>query len=111
MTPREALQSPVFLAYFWIVAGLLGGAGLALASVSWLFKREVRSIWVTYRSWLIMAPLMIACVFAGREVTILGLSLLSIFGFKEFARRLGSIAIGGWWELFMRGSSPCVPCR
>src|SRR5712664_4236274 len=95
MTPREALQSPIFVTYVWIVAGLIGGAGVVLAFFTWVLKKEMRSVWLTYRSWLIMAPLILGSVFAGRVVTIIVLSLLAVFGFKEFARATGLYR--DWW--------------
>ena len=58
-------------------------------------KKEFGAMWETYRSWLIMAPLGLAVVFAGRVPVIVGVTLLAIFGFKEFARLPDFIAIGG----------------
>ena len=64
------MQSDVFRNYALIVGGVLGLAGLALALMKWGFKKEVHSIWLTYRSWLVMAPLIVGCVFGGRVVVI-----------------------------------------
>ena len=95
MTPREALQSPIFVRYVWIVVGLVGGAGVVLAIFKWVQKKEMRSVWLTYRSWLIMVPLILGSVFLGRVVTILVLYLLAVIGFKEFARATGLYR--DWW--------------
>jgi len=95
MNPQEALQNPIFMMYLRIVAGLIVGAGAALAFFTWVLKKEMRSVWLTYRSWLIMAPLILGSVFLGRVVTIIVLSLLSILGFKEFARATGLYR--DWW--------------
>src|SRR5437899_9885262 len=89
MCPREALHSEVFLTYFWMLLGLLVLAGLALAFFKWVLKRDVDSVWITYRSWLVMAPLIAVFLFAGRVPTIVALSLVAAFGFKEFARATG----------------------
>jgi phosphatidate cytidylyltransferase len=95
MSPSEALQNPIFVTYVWIVAGLIGSAGVVLAFFTWVLKKEMRSVWLTYRSWLIMAPLILGSVFLGRVVTILVLSLLAVLGFKEFARATGLYR--DWW--------------
>lgn len=95
MNPHEGLQSPIFLTYLWIVAGLICGAGVVLGFFTWVLKKDIRPVWRTYRSWLIMAPLMLGSVFAGRVVTIVVLSVLAVFGFKEFARATGLYR--DWW--------------
>src|SRR5205814_9241167 len=59
------------------------------------FKRESSSVCRTYCSWLIMPPLALLVVVAGRIPTILGVTLLAIFGFKEFARASGLHR--DWW--------------
>jgi phosphatidate cytidylyltransferase len=95
MTPREALHSEIFLTYFWIVAGLLAIAGVILTALTFILKRDLGTVWLTYRGWLLMVPLIVGCVFLGRAVTIIGLSLLAGFGFKEFARATGLYQ--DWW--------------
>jgi phosphatidate cytidylyltransferase len=95
MSPQEALQSPIFIKYVWIVLGLVGGAGVVLAFFTWVLKKEMRSVWLTYRSWLIMAPIILGSVLFGRVVTIIVLSVLALLGFKEFARATGLYR--DWW--------------
>src|SRR5205823_8142022 len=92
MSPQTALHDPVFRAYLWIVPFSLIAGGALLALLKWGLKKEISSMWRTYCSWLIMAPLALVVVFAGRIPTILGVTLLAIFGFKEFAR--ASFAVG-----------------
>lgn len=94
MTIDAALESDIFLNYVIIVATLLAVAGIALAVLSALGK-NVSSIWNTYRGWLIMAPIAIGAVFLGREAFILGVALLAIAGFKEYARATGLYE--DWW--------------
>lgn len=95
MTPHAALQSEVFRSYFWIVLGVLVVAGVALSFLTWALKKDVRSVWRTYCAWLVMAPLVLGSVFAGRTVTILLFTLLALVGFKEFARATGLYR--DWW--------------
>ena len=95
MTPQLALQSEIFRTYALIVFGVLAVAGLALALLRWGFKKEVHTLWLTYRSWLVMAPLILGCVFGGRVVVIVFICLLASLGFKEFARATGLYS--DWW--------------
>jgi len=95
MSPQAALQSEVFHAYFFIVLGLLVIAGLVLAVLKWGLKKPVDSIWTTYKSWLVMVPILFGCVFAGRIPVIVFFCLLAGFGFKEFARATGLYR--DWW--------------
>ena len=86
MSPLSALHDPVFRAYLLIVPVSLGIGGAILGFLRWGLKKELGSIWKTYRSWLVMASIALLVVFAGRVPVIIGVTLLSIFGFKEFAR-------------------------
>jgi len=95
MNPKEALQSPVFLTYVWIILGLLAGAGSVLGIMSRFSKKDLHSVWMTYRSWLVMAPLLLGSIFLGRIVTIAALTLIGLVGFKEFARATGLYR--DWW--------------
>ncbi|MGD1083455.1 MAG: phosphatidate cytidylyltransferase [Verrucomicrobiota bacterium] len=95
MSPQAALQSEIFRAYVWIMAGVLALAGVVLAALRWGFKRNVQSVWATYRSWLVMAPLVLGSVFAGRVPVILFFCVLAALGFKEFARATGLYR--DWW--------------
>ena len=74
---------------------MLAAAGLALALLKWGFRKDVTSLWLTYRSWLVMAPLILGCVFAGRVAVIVFTCLLAGWGLKEFARATG--LYGDWW--------------
>jgi phosphatidate cytidylyltransferase len=95
MTPQLALQSEIFRTYAIIVLGVLVVAGLGLSLFKWGFRKNVTSIWLTYRSWLVMAPLILGCVFAGRVAVIVFICLLAGWGLKEFARATG--LYGDWW--------------
>jgi len=89
ISPRTALHDPVFRAYLIIVSVSLALGGAILGFLRWGLKKELGSIWKTYRSWLVMASIGLLVVFAGRVPVIVGVILLSTFGFKEFARASG----------------------
>jgi phosphatidate cytidylyltransferase len=95
MSPGIALHNEVFRFYFWLTLGLLAVAGFVLSVMRWGLKKEITSIWRTYCSWLVMAPLLLGCVFAGRIATIVGVTLVAALGFKEFARATGLYR--DWW--------------
>jgi phosphatidate cytidylyltransferase len=95
MSPQIALHDPIYRAYVYIVLLSLVAGGVILAFVHWALGKQIGPIWRTYCSWLIMAPIGLATVFAGRAPTIIGVTLLAIFGFKEFARASGLYR--DWW--------------
>lgn len=95
MSPTAALESDIFLRYVRLAVIVLGGVGLLLLVLTYGFKREVGGVWRTYRGWLVMVPIVLAVLFAGRAATIVGVALLALFGFKEFARATGLYR--DWW--------------
>lgn len=95
MSPQHALHDPIFLAYVRIIFVSLVVGGIVLGVLHFGLKKNLGSIWSTYRSWLVMAPVGLATVFAGRVPTIVGVTLLAIVGFKEFARASGLYR--DWW--------------
>ena len=95
MSPEAALNDPVFRLYAILVGLILVAVGIILGILKWGFRYEVTFIWRTYCSWLIMAPTVIATVWAGRAAIIVGCMLLGIFGFKEYARATGLYR--DWW--------------
>lgn len=97
MSPEAALHSEIFRTYALILAGVLGAAGLVLAVLRWGLRKEVTSIWLTYRSWLVMAPLIMGVIFGGRVVVIVFFCVLAGLGFKEFARATGLYK--DWWMM------------
>ena len=82
MSPSAALESRIFLTYAAIVAGLLVVSGLVLLVLSFARPSAVTHAARSYRSWLLMAPLLMGAVFLGRVPTIVFFSLLALFGFK-----------------------------
>jgi phosphatidate cytidylyltransferase len=95
MSPQTALHDPVFRAYLVIIPVSLVIGGTILSFLRFGLKKELGSIWSTYRSWLVMALIGFVVVFAGRAPVILGVTLLAIFAFKEFARASGLYR--DWW--------------
>lgn len=95
MSPQIALRDPVFRAYLVIVPLALASGGAALGFLKLILKKEIASMWKTYRSWLVIAVIGFTVVFLGRVATIVGITLLAIFAFKEFARASGLYR--DWW--------------
>jgi phosphatidate cytidylyltransferase len=95
MSPSAALASDIFWTYMKLAIALLGGAGIVLVILTYGLKRQVGSVWRTYIGWLFMVPIVLVVVFAGRAATIGGITLLALFGFKEFARATGLYR--DWW--------------
>ena len=89
MNWRIAISDPVYRTYFILVFGLLALSAVILAAITWGLNRRVPKVWQIWRSWMVMAPLALLIVGLGREATIGGVTLLAIFGFKEFARATG----------------------
>ncbi|PYL27359.1 MAG: hypothetical protein DMF45_12490, partial [Verrucomicrobia bacterium] len=89
MLPQIALHDPVFRAYFLIVLISLAVGGTVLGFLRMVLKKDTASMFRTYWSWLVIAAIGLLVVFAGRIPTIVGVTLLAIYAFKEFARASG----------------------
>jgi phosphatidate cytidylyltransferase len=81
--------------YAAIVLVVLAVAGAALAALQQFTRLEITPISRTYRGWLVMVVIIAVFVFLGRASVIVGVTLLSIYGFKEFARACGLYS--DWW--------------
>jgi phosphatidate cytidylyltransferase len=86
MNPSLTWHSEVFRAYLFILTGLLAVVGALLGLLTWGFKKHLDSIWITYRSWLVMISIGMGAVLLGRGPTIVLFVMLSLFSFQEFAR-------------------------
>ncbi|PYK29211.1 MAG: hypothetical protein DME57_11230, partial [Verrucomicrobia bacterium] len=95
MSPQIALHDPVFRAYFVIVLVSLVVGGAVLGFLRFVLRKETASMFRTYWSWIFMAGIGLIVVFLGRIPTIIGVTLLAIFAFKEFARASGLYR--DWW--------------
>ena len=91
MSPGRALYDPIFREYLFVVPMALLCGGLILAVLQYGLKIELGSIWTTYRSWIVMATVGLLVVWAGRFAVIMGVTALSLFAFREFARVSGLI--------------------
>src|SRR6516165_1784840 len=89
MSPQIALNDPVFRAYFWIVLIFLAIAGVVLGVLRFVFKKETASMFKTYWSWIIIAGIGFIVVFLGRIPTIVGVTVVAMYAFKEFAHASG----------------------
>jgi phosphatidate cytidylyltransferase len=98
MSPEAALNSDVFRIYVGILVGLLAVAGAAIAFLGFVLKRDVAHAWQSYRSWLLMIPMVLVGMFLGRLAAIAFFLLLAFFGFKEYARATG-LRKDGWMTL------------
>src|SRR5947209_10880124 len=95
MLPQIALHDSVFRAYFLIVLISLAIGGTLLGFLRFVLKKETASMFKTYWSWILMAGIGLIVVFLGRIPTIVGVTLLAIYAFKEFARASGLYR--DWW--------------
>ena len=89
MSPQTSLHDPVFRAYFWIVLVALAIAGAVLGFLRLVLKRDTTPMFETYWSWILIAVIGFIIVFLGRVPTIVGVTLLAIYAFKEFAYASG----------------------
>ena len=94
MSIDAAIHNQIFLKYLVVVGGILVFAGLVLGILR-LLGKDVSGPARTYRGWLIMIPLVLGMIFLGRVATIFGVTLLAVFGFKEFAKATGLYQ--DWW--------------
>jgi len=128
ISPTVALANGTVLTYVVLVATLQASIGFLLLVLTYGFRCPLGSVWRTYRSWLVMAPLVLAVLVAGRVATIASVAILATFAFREFARAtrlnrdrwiMGAVYVGiaavaasslvedpwqhvhGWYGLFM----------
>ncbi|MDA0322838.1 MAG: phosphatidate cytidylyltransferase [Verrucomicrobia bacterium] len=62
---------------------------LAMQAAGKLNEKLRKELWTRYLSWLVIAPLLMVPVLAGRVWTILGVGVLSLFCYREYARATG----------------------
>ncbi|MCE9609424.1 MAG: phosphatidate cytidylyltransferase [Chthoniobacter sp.] len=80
---------------FWIAASI--GGVLAITPLLFLLLEKVgklppalkTDVWTRYRSWLVLAPVMVIPLLVGRLPAILGVGLLATLCYREFARATG----------------------
>lgn len=80
---------------FWIAAGIAATLAvtplifLALDKAGKLSPTLRTDLWTRYKSWLVLAPLMVGPLLAGRLPAIIGVGVLSLACYREFARATG----------------------
>ena len=62
---------------------------LALGAMGKLSEKLHADLWTRWRSWLVLAPLMAGPVLLGRLPAILGVGVLAVLCYREFARATG----------------------
>ncbi|MCA9186282.1 MAG: phosphatidate cytidylyltransferase, partial [Planctomycetales bacterium] len=91
MSPPAAWASPIFRGYFMAAVILLAAGGLAIGGMKLLTKRDVGHAWASYCGWLVMIPVVLLTIFAGRIPSMVLFGLLGLGGFIEYARATGLI--------------------
>lgn len=89
MSPADAVTNDTLRTYVVLVGSLMPSIGVLLLVLTYVFHCRIGGVWRTYRSWLVMIPLVLVVLVAGRVATILSVSLLAAFAFREFARATG----------------------
>jgi len=80
---------------FWITIAIVGVMLLApaiflcLGAMGKLSPTLHKDLWTRYRSWLVLAPLMVGPILAGRLTAIVGIGVLGLLCYREFARAIG----------------------
>ena len=80
---------------FWIVVSIAAVLAItpliffALEKLGKLPPALRTDVWTRYKSWLVLAPLMVVPLVAGRLPAILGVGLLGALCYREFARATG----------------------
>ena len=95
---------------FWIATGIAGALALtpliflALQAAGKVSPELRGDLWTRYKSWLVLAPLMVVPLLLGRIPAILGVAALGTLCYREFARVIGlfrhravsgTVALGG----------------
>ncbi len=91
-SPAQAFASPVTVILVGSVAGVvaLGAAVIAVVSLTGMAGPAMRrELWMRLGSWLVLLPLMIGPVLAGRAWTIAAVALLGVLCLREYSRATG----------------------
>lgn len=73
-----------------VIVGILGICPVVFLAIDKKISDKLRTdLWTRWRSWLILAPLMIGPILAGRLAAIIGVGILGILCYREFARATG----------------------
>lgn len=73
-----------------VIVGILGICPLVFLAIGKKVSDKLREdLWTRWRSWLILAPLMIGPILIGRLAAIVGVGILGVLCYREFARATG----------------------
>jgi phosphatidate cytidylyltransferase len=73
-----------------VIVGILGISPLVFLAIGSRISDKLREdLWIRWRSWLILAPLMIGPILVGRLSAIVGVGILGVLCYREFARATG----------------------
>ena len=72
--------------YISIIGSLLAGFGMIFTVLGYLFGMGFSEEWRIYRSWVVMVGLTLVAFWFGRNAIIPGIALVSLLGYREFAR-------------------------
>jgi phosphatidate cytidylyltransferase len=89
---RHAFDHPVTVVLLTSVGALLLAAPLVFAILSRtgvIGPTLRRELWLRYWSWLVLVPVLVVPVLLGAAWTIAGVTLLSLFCYREYARATG----------------------
>lgn len=90
--PRGAFDDRFVVYATLAIAGLLTLTPIVIAALARTGKIKgaiVDDLWTRYKSWLILAPLMIGPVLLGATCTIIATGMLSLVCYREYARATG----------------------
>lgn len=85
----------IHIVAFWITVFIIGVLGitplifLALDKAGKLSPALRTDLWTRYKSWLVLAPLMVAPLLIHRLTAIIGVGVLSLLCYREFSRATG----------------------
>jgi phosphatidate cytidylyltransferase len=82
-------DDPWYRRYLCLVVGLLAINGLLLSVLRMRKAAAAEKMWIAYRSWFVLAPVIFLAFALGRTAVIVGLAALSVNMAGEFARATG----------------------
>lgn len=77
---------PTLVTSLLVAATTLAVAGIVLFVLERWSRMDVSSMWLTYRGWLYIFPLVLICFLGGRVMTILGVALVGAASLREYVR-------------------------
>src|SRR5436309_817075 len=91
-SPAHAFDHPVTLIITIVLVVVLALSPVAirlLARQGRITDAHRQALWLRWRSWLIMTPLLVGPILLGAAPTILGVGLISLMCYREYSRATG----------------------